>query len=328
MTSPRLIKPKHLKKGDTVAIIAPASPLFNPGDIEYSIEWLSKLGLKCKTGKHIFKSYSDFAGTDEERLEDFHAAWQDKEVKAILPIRGGNGVCRLLPRIDFELIGRNPKIIIGYSDLTGLLNPIHQRCGLVTFHGPTAGSFYRSSYCYYYFQRAIMSNKPLGLIIDPLPSELWSPKYPPPRLVLAEGKARGPLVGGCMTLIKQLMGTPYELNTEGKILFIEDVEEEPHSIDRYLTQLLLSGALHKAKGILVSECRGCEPGGSARRKLPLNKSVEHVLQERLSGLGIPVVYGMRFGHGQDQFTLPIGVTASLEASKGKAKFKIEEAATI
>lgn len=326
--SSSLIKPKHLKRGDTVAIIAPASTPFDPGDIEYSFEWLNKLGLKYKLGKNLFKSYSDLAGTDEQRLEDLHEAFADREVAAIIPVRGGNGVCRLLPKLDFELIKKNPKILIGYSDVTGLINPIYQKCGLVTFHGPMAGSFYRSSYSYYYFQRALMANKALGLIVDPIPAELWNPKYPPPRLVIAEGKARAPLVGGCMTLIKQLMGTPYQLDTEGKIVFLEDVGEEPHSIDAYLTQLLLSGTLHKAKGILVGELSGCEPGGSGRRRLTLNKSVENVLRERLSGLGIPVLYGMRFGHGQDQFTLPVGVTASLELAKGKSKFRIEEAATI
>jgi muramoyltetrapeptide carboxypeptidase len=328
MAEPTLIKPRHLKKGDTVALVAPASPPFNPGDVEFCLEWLSKLGLKCKTGKHIFKRFSDLAGTDEERLEDFHTAWQDKEVSAILPIRGGNGACRLLPGIDFELIKQNPKIIIGYSDLTGLLNPIQQKCGLVTFHGPMAGTFFRSNYCHYYFQKAVMSNKPLGLIVDPIPAELWNPKYPPLRVVLAEGSARGPLVGGCLTVVKQLMGTPWELDTEGKILFLEEVGEEPHSVDRYLTQMLSAGILQKAKGILVGECFKCEPGGSGRRRLPLNRSVEDVLRERLSGLGIPVLYGMRLGHGQDQCTLPIGVMAALEVGKGKTKFRIEETATI
>jgi muramoyltetrapeptide carboxypeptidase len=329
MATPSLIKPKHLKKGDTVGIIAPASPPFNPGDLEFTLEWLSKLGLKYKIGKHIFKSYSDLAGTDEERLEDFHAMWEDRDISAVLPIRGGNGVCRLLPKIDFELIKKNPKILIGYSDLTGLINPIFQECGLVTFHGPMGGSFYRSLYTYHYFQRALMTNKPLGFVVDPPPTdELWKPKYPPPRLVISEGIARGPLAGGCLTLVKQLMGTPYELETEGKIIFLEDVGEEPHSIDRYITQLLLSGCLHKAKGILIGECYTCEPGDSGRRRLSLNKSVESVLRERLSGLGIPVVYGMRFGHGKDQLTLPVGVTASLEVARGKVKFRIEESATI
>jgi muramoyltetrapeptide carboxypeptidase len=328
MSSSSLIKPRHLRRGDTVALIAPASGAFNAGDLEFSKEWLGKLGLKYKIGKNIRKSYSDLAGTDDERLEDLHEAWADDEVSAIIPVRGGNGVCRFLPKLDFELIQKNPKILIGYSDLTALINTIYQRCGLVTFHGPMAGSFYRSSYTYHYFQRAIMSNKPVGLVVDPIPAELWAPKYPPARIVFSEGKARGALVGGCITLVKQLMGTPFEIDTEGKILFLEDVSEEPHSIDRYLTQLLLSGKLHKAKAILVGECYKCEPGGSGRTRLSLNKSVEEVLRERLSGLGIPVVYGLRLGHGQDQFTLPIGVTASLEATRGKVKFKIEESGTI
>ncbi len=327
-SSSAILKPKHLKKGDTVAIISPASPSFNPGELEYAIEWLAKLGLRVKLGKHIFNSYSDMAGTDDERLEDLHEAFADQSVSAIIPVRGGNGVCRLLPKLDFELIRKNPKIFIGYSDLTALINPIHQRTGLVTFHGPMACSFYKSSYSYFYFQKALMSSKPLGLIVDPIPDKLFAPKYPPPRVLIAEGKARAPLAGGCMTLIKQLMGTSYELETEGKILFLEDVSEEPHSLDAYLTQLLLSGSLQKAKGIIVGECRSCEPGGSGRLRLPLNKSIEKVFKERLSGLGIPVVYGLRLGHGDDQFSLPIGVSATLEASKGKVKFKIEEPATV
>ncbi len=323
-----MIKAKHLRKGDTVALIAPASPPLNPGDIEYSIEWLNKLGLKVKVGANTFNSYSDLAGTDDERLDDLHNAFEDPEVSAVIPVRGGNGVCRFLPKLDFDLIKENPKIIIGYSDLTGLVNPIYQRCGLVTFHGPLGGSFYRSSYSHFYFQKALMSNKPLGMIVDPIPEQLWKPKYPPPRLVIAEGKARAPLVGGCITLIKQLLGTPFEIDTEGKILFLEDVNEEPHSIDRYLTQLLMAGSLQKAKAIVVGECYQCEPGASGRLRLSLNKSVEKVLRERLGNLGIPVIYGLRLGHGSDQCTLPIGVTATVEAVRGKVKFKIEESATV
>lgn len=323
----QIIKPKHLRKGDTVGIVAPASPPWDPGDIQFTFEWLSKLGLKYKLGKNIFNAYSDLAGTDAERLEDFHRMWEDKEVSAILPIRGGNGVCRLLPKIDFELIQKNPKVIVGYSDITGLVNPIHQKTGLVTFHGPMAGSFYKSSYSHYYFQKALMSNKPLGLIVDPIPPELWSPAYPP-RIAIAEGRARAPLAGGCLTLLKQLMGTPYQIDTEGRILFIEDVGEEPHSIDRYLTQMLHAGVLHKAKGIVVSEFVNCTPGDSGRLRLSLNHSLENVLQDRLANLGIPVAYGLRFGHGRDQFTVPIGVMANLEVARGKIKFKIEEAATI
>lgn len=324
----KLIKPRALKKGDTVGIIAPSTPPFEPGDIEFTYKWLGKLGLKYKVGKHIFESWSDYAGSDEARLEDLHNLFADPEVDAILPIRGGNGAVRLLPAMKFELIKENPKILVGYSDITGLLIPIHQKTGLVTFHGPTAGSFYRSSYTYHYYVKALTRAKPIGVVTDPEASDPWRPQYPPYRLVIAEGVGRGRLIGGCMTLIRQLMGTAYEIDTKGKLVFLEDLTEEPYSIDRMLSQLLLAGKLKDAAGILVGECVDCRPGDSKRNVLPLSYSVESVLRDRLGSLGIPVVYGMRFGHGTDQFTLPIGVMASLHASSGAVRFKIEESGTV
>src|SRR5262249_3067358 len=155
--------------------------------------------------------------------------------------RGGNGSVRLLDKLDFALIKKHPKIIIGYSDITGLIIPIHQATGLITFHGPTAGSFFESPYTYNNFVKAVMQPKPIGLIADPPAKEAWNPDYPPCRLVIAEGKARGPLTGGCLSLVRQLMGTPWEIDTRNKILFLEDFEEEPHNIDRMLTQLELAG---------------------------------------------------------------------------------------
>jgi muramoyltetrapeptide carboxypeptidase len=320
----KIIKPRALRKGNTVGIIAPASPLFEEGEIEFTYQWLQKLGLKWKVGKHLFEKYSDLAGSDEARLEDLMTLWCDAEVDAIVPIRGGNGAARLLPMLDFELIAKNPKLFVGYSDITALLVPIHQRTGLVCFYGPMAGSFYKASYTYHYWTKAVMSNRPIGLVTDPVPEKVWNPVYPPPRLVISEGKARARLTGGCMTLVRQLMGTPFEMETEGKIVFLEDLNEEPHQIDRFLTQLLLAGKLQRAAGILIAECVNCKPGDSKRYTMPLNYSVESVLKERLGDLGIPVVYGMRFGHGDDQITLPLGAMATLEASKQGVKFKIEE----
>lgn len=323
MSITELLKPRRLTKGDTVGIVAPSSNPFEEGQVEFTRKWLHGLGLKCKIGKHIFASYSDLAGTDQERLEDFHTMWADREVNAVFPIRGGNGSVRLLPALDFDLIASNPKILIGYSDITGLLIPIHQRTGLVTFHGPTAGSFFEAAYTYHYFRKALMSNKPLGLIVDP-PEAMWKPKYPPTRLVIASGTARGALIGGSLTLIKQLMGTPFEIETDGKLLFMEDVAEEPHSIDSMLCQLLLAGKLQTCAGIIFGESVDCKPGHSRRNTLAMNYSLERVLRERLSGLGIPVVYGLRFGHGQEKFTLPLGVMASLSADEEQVRFKIEE----
>ncbi|MBY0357500.1 MAG: LD-carboxypeptidase [Candidatus Obscuribacterales bacterium] len=322
------IKAEHLKKGDTVGLIAPASPIFERGSIEFVFEKLVKLGLKYKLGKHVFDSYSDMAGQDEARLEDFHAMWSDPEVNAIIPLRGGHGCSRFLPGVDFNLIAKNPKLIIGYSDLTGLLNLIYQKTGLITLHGPMANSFYRSNYTEEYFVKATMSNKPLGMISDPLFAGDGCPPYPPPRMVIAEGEATGKLAGGCLAIIRELLGTPFELDCKNKILFIEDVNEQPHSIDRFLTQLLLTGKLQQAKGIIVGELPGCRPGTTSRRTFSLNHSVEEVVIDRLSALGIPVIYGMRLGHGEHQFTLPIGAQATLKAKKGKVSFQIDEAACL
>lgn len=327
-SSNSIIKPKHLVKGDTVGIVAPASPLENESEIEYTYQWLKKIGLKYKVGKHLFDSYSDFAGSDENRIADFNAMWADPEVKAVMPMRGGNGAARLLNGIDYDLIAKNPKIIVGYSDITSFLIAIHQKTGLVTFHGPMMGGFFEGSYTYHNYLKAVMNNKPIGVVTDKEEKELWNPEGPPTRFVIAKGKARGRLTGGCMTLIRQLMGTPYEIDTEGKILFLEDLDAEPHEIDRMLYQLHLAGKLEKAAGIVVGECTNCNPGGSGRNSFPLNFSLDRILEQRLSGLGIPVIYGLRFGHSKEKFTIPLGVMASIEATDNGVRFKIEESATL
>lgn len=319
-----MIKPRALRKGDVVGIIAPSAPPFEPGDLEFTYRWLKKLGLGWKLGKHVFDSHSDLGGSDQARLEDLHSMWADPEVNAILPVRGGNGAVRLLPMLDFDLIAQHPKIIIGFSDITGLIIPIHQRTGLITFHGPTAGSFYDSSYTYSYFTRALMETRPLGTVRDPSSKSQWNPEYPPYRLVIAEGRGTGRLTGGCLTLIRQLMGTAFEIETEGRILFLEDVAEEPYSIDRMLSQLLLAGKLKQCTGIVVGDCVRCRPGMSGRNVLPLSYSIEEVLRERLGGLGIPVIYGPRLGHGTDKLTLPLGVMASLDVTRKAARFRIKE----
>lgn len=324
----QLVKPNALKRGDTVGICAPASHSLEPGYMEYGLRFLRKLGLKYKLSKNISKTWGCYAGTDQERVDDLHSMFADPEVSAIMCARGGNGVVRLLPGLDFDLIRKNPKILVGFSDITGLLIPIYQETGLVTFHGPTFGWFFKNKYSYDHFVQALMHTKPIGLVEDPKPKEEWDPTYPPPRMVLNPGSARGPLIGGCMTLITQLMGTPYQINAAGKILFIEDIKEEPHAIDRMLTQMQLAGVFDKVRGVIVGECLDCKPGASKRNQLVLNYGLEHVLRERLSGLKVPVVYGMRFGHGENKITLPLGVEATLDAMEDDVLFRIEESATI
>lgn len=327
MVKSPLIKPKKIKAGDTVGVIAPASPPLEPGQVQKAVKWLQSLGLSVKLGKHILKSYGTYAGTDEERLEDLHEQFADNEISAIIPLRGGNGTVRLLPKLDFDLVKKNPKPLIGYSDITGLLLPIYQKTGLVTFHGPTAGNVRHSQYTYDYFVKAVMEESPIGEITHPQQAA-WDESYPPPDVVLAEGKAKGKLVGGCLTLLRQLMGTEFEIDTKDCIVFLEDLQEEPHSIDRMLTQMLLAGKLKDAAGIVVGECIDCRPGDSRRNVLNYNHSIEHVLKDRLSHLGIPVIYGVRFGHTKDKVTLPLGCEATLVASKDKVLFSVNESGVV
>ncbi len=334
-----LLKPRVLKKGDTIGIVAPSSPTFEAGNLQFTLRWLERLGLKYKMGRHTFESYSSYAGSDQGRLEDLHEFFADKSIAAVMPLRGGAGAVRLLPKLDFDLLARNPKIFVGFSDITGLLIPIHQATGMVTFHGPTLNLMYESAYTHNYWLKAVMSTHPMGLLTDPCESVLgdsflgehdhgWGADYPPPRMVISEGKGRGRLTGGCLTLIRGLMGTPYEIDTKDRIIFLEDVDEEPHAIDRMLMQLRLAGKFEQARGIIVGDCSGCRPGGSKRNSLTLNHSLESVLRERLGDLGIPVVFGMKIGHTLDKLTLPLGVMASLTASRSGVRLKLEEGACL
>ncbi|MBU6455366.1 MAG: LD-carboxypeptidase [Cyanobacteria bacterium REEB67] len=344
----RPVKPRVLKKGDTVGIITPSSPTFEPGTLQFSLDRLRKIGLNYKLGPNLSKSYSSYAGSDQARLDDFHTLWSDTDIKAILPLRGGAGAPRLLPGLDFKLIARYPKILCGFSDITGLLIPIHQVTGLVTFHGPTLGLMYENAYTHSYYLKALMSTAPIGAVGDPsdlltghgsdcLPDlgvdsavekEDWGFEYPA-RMVIAEGSARGRLTGGCLTLIRGLMGTPWEIDCKDRIVFIEDVDEEPHTIDRMLSQLILAGKFDQAAGIVIGDCSGCRPGGSKRNVLSLNYSLETMLRERLGQLAIPVVYGLKIGHTIDKVTLPLGVMATLTATTGGVvTFSIDEAACV
>jgi muramoyltetrapeptide carboxypeptidase len=324
---PALIKPQRLAAGDTVGIIAPSSPALEQGHIEYSFSRLKKLGLNYKLGKNVFERYGDLAGRDAQRLDDLHTMWADPEVKAIIPLRGGNGAARLLPDIDFDLLAAHPKILVGFSDITALIVPIHQRTGLITFHGPTLGNFFEAEYTYRHFKDALMGDRPIGLIDDP-PEPEFKPKYPPPRMVLSAGKTTGQIIGGSLTIIKQLLGTPFEIETAGKIFFIEDVAEEPHSVERMLVQLQMANKFKDAAAIIFGESVDCKPGESGRKISPLNTSLESVLREYLCDLNIPVVYGFRLGHGVEKFTLPLGATATLDATdRDNVTFSIDEIVT-
>ena len=306
------INPKRLKIGDTVGIIAPSSGI---SDTEFAkaLQNMTDLGFKTKVGKYTKTVNGFIAGTDKERLEDLHWAFADKEINAVWCIRGGYGATRFLPAIDFNLIKKNPKIFIGYSDITALHTAIHQNTGLVTFHGPVATSTY-SDYAKKHVVNTLMNpSAPYKIELSPdniaKESKLFKTE------VITKGKAHGKLIGGNLSLLTAMAGTPFALrNTKGKILFIEDVGEKPYRLDRMFVQLKQSVNLNELAGIALGIFEDCNPPDDK------SQTVIDVVRDHLGNLGIPVIYGLSFGHIRDQFTLPIGIEAEMDTENATMTF--------
>ncbi|HEV8240393.1 MAG TPA: LD-carboxypeptidase [Thermoanaerobaculia bacterium] len=309
---PPLLKPRHLSEGDTVGLILPASQAFEASTVDLAVDQLGAMGFHVKVGAHAKSKHGYLAGTDAERAADLMAAFTDPEVAAVVCFKGGWGTPRILPLLDFAAIRANPKPFVGYSDVTALLNAIHQETGLVTFHGPMAGSnlrpFNREG-----LHRALMSTEPIGTLSNPPKDddELVPRSY---RIVtLTPGQATGRVVGGNLTLVAALMGTPWEVDTDGAILLLEDVEEELYRIDRLLTQLALGGKLAAAKAIAFGYCTDCTVEGPSL-------SLEELLADHIGRLGIPAIAGLAFGHREKVLTIPIGLTGTLDATAGTLSF--------
>jgi muramoyltetrapeptide carboxypeptidase len=314
----KVIKPKRLSEGDTVGLVLPASNEMQADEIAFAREQLEALQFKVVVGRHAYDRHGYFAGTDRDRAEDVNRMFADPEIDGIFCYTGGWGTPRMLPFLDYGLIARNPKVIIGFSDITALLNAIYQRTGLVTFHGPVATSTL-NPYSVDNFRRVVMDDEAAGLLAPPekKPNELVDRTN---RVVrLAPGNASGRLVGGNLTLVAALMGTPFEIDTAGAILFLEDIREEVYRIDRMLTQLALAGKLEKAAGIAFGRCTEC----NAR---PSGFSLEDILRDRFESGRVPAIAGLSFGHIEHKLTLPIGIRATLDADAGT--LSIDEPAVI
>lgn len=318
---PELLKPKALQKGDTVGLITPATYVADPDNLAKAERTLRYFGLVPKFGRNVGKRDGYLAGTVAHRLEDLHAMFADPAVKGVFTVRGGYGSAQLLDRIDYGLIRRNPKVFVGYSDITAMHLAIQRRSRVVTFHGPVPLSAF-TDYTVEHFRKAIFSSEPLGVLTNPPETSELRPRHP--LRTLRPGRARGALVGGNLSLIAATMGTPFEIDTKGKILFIEDVGEQPYSIDRMLTNLRLAGKLQAAAGIVFGECNDCGPR-EFQPSFASTLSFGEVLDEILGKLSVPVFFGLTIGHTPDQLTLPVGVMATLDATRGE--LIIEEAAT-
>ena len=311
MRSKQIVRPPKLGKGSRVALVAPAGPLLERDDLTRAEALCRALDYEPALGKNAYARHGYLAGTDEERLSDFNSALSDPSIDAIWCIRGGYGSIRLLDQIDYQALVARPRIVIGFSDITAVLNAITQLTGLVTFHGPVARSS-MSAYTRRHFERVLsQADSPGRLERIPDPTGVLIPKEN--RIVAVKGGvAEGRLVGGNLTLLQCLVGTPYFPNLAGAILFLEDVGEDLYRVDRMLAHLRLCGALRHLAGVLIGRFTQLERFG---RDGALG--FDEVLANYFAPLGIPVAYGFPVGHIEDQWTLPLGVLARLDADAGE-----------
>ena len=306
-TAPLKIKPKKLKKGDTIGLIAPGSA-FSKEAYNRTIENINSLGLRYKNANNLFSDYGYVAGSDTQRIDDIHQMFADKDVDAIWCVRGGYGTTRIIENLDYKLIKNNPKIIVGYSDITALLQAINMKTGLITFHGPV-GASELTPYTLNQFKKIIFGGNAKVKIPIYKEEEVEDQAFVPYTMV--KGKMKGELIGGNLSLLSALSGTQFNLNVKDKILFIEDIGEKPYRIDRMLTQLIYSTNITKAAGILLGIFNDCdvEPGTEGTLRL------KETLKDRLESLGVPVFYGFSFGHIKDMCTLPVGLEARFDMEK-------------
>ena len=298
-----MIKPKALKLGDTIGIIAPASPTTKE-KVKKSCDKLNEMGFRVKIGKSVYERYGYLSGTDDIRAADINDMFEDKKVKGIICIRGGYGTPRILDLIDYEIINNNPKVFVGYSDITALHIAINQKSDLVTFHGPMVASDMIEGFSIFSrdnLLKSIMNKEPISKISNPEGEEI---------LTINGGIADGIIIGGNLSLIVDTIGTPYEINTMDKILFIEEIGEQPYNIDRMLNQLRLSGKLQEAKGIILGDFNNCETENPEE-----NLILEQIINDQIKSIGKPTIYNLQAGHCNPMLTLPFGVKVRLNADK-------------
>ena len=306
-----VVKPKRLQRGDTLGVCAPSGNTWEDEDIRFAIETVESLGFRTKPAPNLYRREAYLAGADRERAAGVNALFADASVDAVIALRGGYGAQRILPYLDYETIARNPKALLGYSDITALLNAIHVKTGLVGFHGPIAGQTW-SEYSVESLRAVLMAPRaPLPLAAPPEFHGRAGKVERENRLTaIVGGKARGRLAGGNLTLLSGLLGTPYEPDFRGKIVFFEDTDEAPYRIDRMLTHLWLAGALEKAAGFAVGKFTEATPGRGRSR------SIEEILRDRFEPLGKPTLRGLMIGHIEQQAFVPIGCEAELDADAG------------
>ena len=301
MKSLPTIKAARLEQGQTVGVIAPASPI-SQSEISESLKILESFPLKIRLAAHLHDRSNYLAGSDEDRVSDLHEMFSDPEVKAIFCARGGFGSARLLNRVDFKLVQKNPKIIVGFSDLTALLFGLYTHTGLITIHGPTLSDLPKDKNWENLARLISASHRP----------ELFLEQG----RTITQGKAKGTLLGGNLSTLCSLMDTPFLPSLEGVILFLEEKGEAPYRVDRMLTHLLLSGRLDRVAALVIGQFVNCGE----------EELIDALLEDRLGILKIPVVTGLPVGHGAENVALPLGLPALLDTQR--AFLTVEESCTL
>jgi len=302
-----LTKPKKLKKGDTIGVIAPAWS-FDLQRFKKGVGQLKRLGFKVKYDLSIFKRYWSMAGHDKARAAQINRMFADKSVRAILCAKAGYGSIRTIPYLDKNVIKRNPKIFVGYSDITILLEYLQRIANMVVFHGPVvSGEIHKkmSSITLEYLLRGLMQEKPIGAVSFPNLKTLRG------------GRASGMLVGGNMSMLVSGIGTPYDIETDYKILFLEDVGEDLEVIDNILLHLKLAGKLKRVKGLIFGRMVDCRDHSGKKHR------IRDIVDDILSDVDIPIIYGFPSGHARGRganVTLPLGVSVTLDADKPSLTF--------
>jgi muramoyltetrapeptide carboxypeptidase len=310
-----LRKPARLAEGDVVGLVSPATYSADRYVLDAVVETLRAMGLRPKVGAHALDRFGYLAGDDAARAGDVNAMFADPEVKAVFAVRGGWGSARILPHLDWEVIRANPKLLVGYSDITALHMAFAARAGFPTLHGPVGASAW-TRFTWENFRAVAFEGRAPMLLRNPPGDE--------DRLVQREGRtrafrpgaARGRLLGGNLTVLSALVGTPWLPDFSGAILFLEDIEEAEYRIDRMLTQLSQAGVLGQCAGVVFGQCTDCVAKSGAQAQ---GFTLAQVLEQHLSGLGAPAFQGLAVGHVDDQFTLPCGVTAELDAGAGTVR---------
>ena len=306
-------KPPRLRPGDTVGLIEPAGFTDDLFDLDLVKETIVAMGLKPRLGKHLAERRGYLAGTDADRAADVNAMFADPDVRAVFAVRGGWGCARILPLLDFAMIRANPKLLVGFSDITALHLAFAARAGFPTIHGPNAASSWpRFSWDAF---RAIAFDGATPTLVNPVGHEDRLVQRSGRIRTFRGGKATGRLLGGNLTVLAALVGTPWLPDLDGAILFLEDVGEAPYRIDRMLTQLSLAGLLGKVAGVVFGQCMNCAASEPSYGGYTLSE----VLQQHFQPLGVPAFQGASIGHIANQFSLPVGVRAEIDADIGSIR---------